>query len=156
MSPRLHTSYAGCYGYTSGMVGHLSLVCGSWRTQVQEHFGPGHQLPGFYTTAEHQLPGNLRTTSSLVEHSHWLLWLALVTPTPVHQFGWHGMFMSTTFHSSGKWLEDMRVVGIAKPVAPSGVSVRAPCSMALFPTELCILYHQTLQSEYTPKVMWGN
>ena len=88
--------------------------------------------------------------------SHWLLWLALVTPTPVHQFGWHGMFMSTTFHSSGKWLEDMRVVGIAKPVAPSGVSVRAPCSMALFPTELCILYHQTLQSEYTPKVMWGN
>ena len=39
--------------------------------------------------------------------------------------------MSTTFHSYGKWLEDMRVVGIAKPVAPSGVSVRAPCSMAL-------------------------
>ena len=69
MSPRLHASYAGCYGYTSGMVGHLSLVCGSWRTQVQEHFGPGrHQLPGFYTTAEHQLPGNLRTTSSLVQH----------------------------------------------------------------------------------------
>ena len=50
------------------MVGHLSLVCGSWRTQVQEHFGPGQQLPGFYTTAEHQLPGNLRTTSSLVQH----------------------------------------------------------------------------------------
>ena len=30
--------------------------------------GPGHQFPGFYTTVEHQLPGNLRTTSSLVQH----------------------------------------------------------------------------------------